>query len=334
MKKRHVLPVVMLVSLGFSAYTITEDIIARLGMEAEYAQYSISGNLIGRFDANPMENGAGEYTFKIPYAKLLPEIIAGDKIGAAKELCEYTKKYINSEEFTAYYNELKDAAMPLRTTGSHGFSLGTLRKDLAVFELNIKNYPNDAAYVAEQTTKKEAAQKSIDSLLEAAKKPFPNKELWEKTYSENPGVLVEKRLQEYLALEATVDFDAKLTAPDQYNKRKFVNPAYEKKSEQWKAYYRAGKEVNEVLTSFAQEWLKGEIIASTKTRMSVDAEIEPDASEQVSTSESSSAESTPLVASYQSTPEQNSADSSAQAPKAKKSLFGKLTDKAKQIIKD
>ncbi len=56
-------------------------------------------------------------------------------------------------------------------------------------------------------------------------------------------------------LETTkdVDFNAKLT--EQYGKKRFVNPAYEAKSAEWKMAFRAGKEVTEVTRSFAQQWL-------------------------------------------------------------------------------
>ena len=52
----------------------------------------------------------------------------------------------------------------------------------------------------------------------------------------------------------------------------FVNPDYEKKSKKWKAIYRAGKEVNDAVTAFVKDWLKGEIIADVKTKMPDDAD--------------------------------------------------------------
>jgi hypothetical protein len=70
---------------------------------------------------------------------------------------------------------------------------------------------------------------------------------------------VKTRLNEYLELHATVDFNARLTGTG--SNQKFVNPAYEKKSLKWKAIYRAGKDVNDVAAAFAKDWLKGDVIS-------------------------------------------------------------------------
>lgn len=68
--------------------------------------------------------------------------------------------------------------------------------------------------------------------------------------------MVRKRLQSYLSLVATVDFDAQLTNSNQYGIRKFVKPEYEKKDNRWKAIFRAGREVNGVVTAFVKDWMK------------------------------------------------------------------------------
>jgi hypothetical protein len=193
-------------------------------------------------------------SFRLPTVKLAA--IANDKAAAAKELCEYVKKYINSKEFSVEYAKLRESAMPLT---DRGMSLADLKRNSEVFRTNIKNYPNDTKYVAEQQKQLDENEKKIATLLDAAKKPFPGKELWEKLYPADPSVVVKKRLQEYLQLVATVDFNAKLTGSGK--RQTFVNPVYEKKSLKWKAIFRAGKEVNDVVTAFVKEWLKGEIIS-------------------------------------------------------------------------
>ncbi|MBD0850097.1 hypothetical protein [Maribacter arenosus] len=333
MKTKQILLISILGILTISASQFIDDILSRLGIEEQYAQSNIRSNFIGRFDNGPLESPVGENTFKVPYAKLLPSIIAGDKTGAAKELCHYIKNYINSEEFIIAYNEMRYDALPLwDSQDPNRSSLGILKSNLKVFELNIKNYPNDVAYVAEQKKLKEQTQASIDNIMEASKKPFPNKELWEQTYPENPEVLVKKRLQEYLALVNTVDFSAKLTAPDNYKIQKFENPNYERKSPQWKACYRAGKDVNDVFTSFANEWLKGEIIASVKTKM-------PDRSiaSKEETKSNAIATTTPVNENNTTQVEDAPAETGTMesvnvTAKAKKSLLDKMKEKAKKIV--
>jgi hypothetical protein len=61
-------------------------------------------------------------------------------------------------------------------------------------------------------------------------------------------------LQTFLDDTKEVDYNA-TTKLNQYGKKIFTNPVYENKSYEWKACYRAGKEVTEVGRSFAKEWL-------------------------------------------------------------------------------
>lgn len=276
MKRKEKLLIAATLVFLSSAFKMMDDIITRLGMQQENAQWHIIRNFIGRFDTGPMEPGIEDgpansvykqlQAFRIPTARLLPSVISGDKAGAAKELCEYVKKYVNSVEFATEYAKLREGAIPLT---DRGMSLADLKRNSDVHRLNIKNYPNDTKYVAEQQKLLDESEKKIAAMLDAAKKPFPGKEAWEKLYPADPAVMIKARLQEYLQVAATVDFNAKLTEPDKYKIKKFVNPVYEKKSLKWKAIYRAGKEVNDAVTAFVKEWMKGEIIAKEKTTMAV-----------------------------------------------------------------
>ena len=72
----------------------------------------------------------------------------------------------------------------------------------------------------------------------------------EKRYSSDVNELIKQRLNEFLELSATVDFDAQL------NGRMFANPAYEAKSQQWKMCFRCGKEVITAAREEAKAWLK------------------------------------------------------------------------------
>ena len=76
---------------------------------------------------------------------------------------------------------------------------------------------------------------------------------WEKDFPADFNVKVKERLQKFLALSATVDFNAELKQVG--NKKKFVNPAYESKSYDWKQIYRAGKDVIDPARMFAEKWL-------------------------------------------------------------------------------
>ena len=268
MNNRKIILLMAFGLLGLSAVKLTDDIISKLGMQHDNAQYYIIKNFIGRYSSGeikPGDEGGGAnsvfnqlQSFRIPYASMLQDIVKGDKTGATVELLNYVRKYVNSEEFMAHYIMLKEEALPLG-------DLSTLKKNNEVYKLNIKNYPNDKKYVAEQQQELDKNQASIDRLIELSKKPFPNKDIWENTYPDDPAVLIRARLKEYLQLEATVDYSAKLTGSGK--NQTFVNPIYEQKSLKWKAIYRAGKEVNTIVTEYVNDWLNGEIISSTKTKM-------------------------------------------------------------------
>lgn len=67
-------------------------------------------------------------------------------------------------------------------------------------------------------------------------------------------VQLKKRLQAFVALARQVDYAAETKVVG--NRRIFVNPAYEKKSDDWKRLYRAGKEPVMAAASVAEQWIK------------------------------------------------------------------------------
>ncbi|MGF2410808.1 hypothetical protein [Ferruginibacter sp.] len=333
MKNKSIFLFAISAILIFSAFKLADDIIARLALTHKNAQGYILTNIIGAEDP---DGGNSNGTLSLPYIKkMLPNIINGDKAGAAKELCQYVKDYINSEEFLAQYAKRKEAALPLEDQGNN---IASLRRTVEVHQININNYKNDTKYVAEQEKEKAAAQARLDKLLEAAKKPFPQKTEWEQAYPTNPAVLVKKRLEEYLKTVAAVDFNAKISEADKYGTKKFLSPLYEKKSNKWKAIYRAGKEVNDVVTAFVKEWLKGEIIAAQKVQIPTD-----DTEKKTNNNNNSNNKQATNTNTNSNTSTNNASSTSGTATdakpadavtpvKEKKNLFKKLKDKTKGVI--
>lgn len=329
MKKGKLVIGVVLIAITAAAWKIADDIITRLGMQQQTAQWHIIRNFIGRFDTGPMEQGMEDgpansvykqlQSFRIPTAKLLPSVISGDKAGVAKELCEYVKKYVNSAEFADEYTKLREDAMPLEDQGQ---SLAQMKRNQEIHRININNYKTDTKYVAEQQQMIDNLQKRIDALMKTAKTNFPGKDAWLKLYPADPAVMIKARLQEYLQAAATVDFNAKLTGTGR--KQTFLNPAYEKKTLKWKAIYRAGKEVNDVVTAFVKEWLKGEIISATKVKMEASGN-EPSPAK-VTTPVSPSIASSPAATEPAPAPVEKSPES-----KPKKSLLNKIKEKAGSV---
>lgn len=315
MKTKTIILIVFPALLVFSSFKYAEDIIAKLGLANDNAQNHILANFTGGFQ----DFGDDTY-FKLPYAKLLPSVVAGDKIGATKELLEYIRMYCNSEEFSTAYakkrNNLKPTSEPPRMDEETLKSMRSSLKDLEVSLEELKKNPKGNAHAIPMYEEMVVGQRAQ---LAEFDDPTPNLTKWKQKFPEDPAVAVKNRLEAYLKLVSKVDFNAKLTEPDKYKIRKFVNSDYESKSDEWKATYRAGKEVNDVAKAFVQDWLKGEIIAANRIKMPQE------------TGNSGNSVTKNLVG-------KKSADSSAHSEsteepvKEKKSLLGKLKDKAKEIL--
>lgn len=67
-------------------------------------------------------------------------------------------------------------------------------------------------------------------------------------------VLVRQRLQEFLQLSGSIDWNAKLR--DDGGRKRFVDPALERKEPRWKMLFRAGRPAADAASGFAREWLK------------------------------------------------------------------------------
>jgi hypothetical protein len=243
MKKVSLILLVTIAVLVCSFQFAAQSIWDQLGIDESYAQRTIVGNLVNN-------------AVKIPYAKLLSTVVQGDKIAATKELEQYLKEYTQSEAFKkdyeAYRISLKPTyePQPLSQETIDGLkeSYAQTMEIMNNTEL-LKMFPKDAL---------EQYKKSMEDMklqIEQAQDPTPNKTKWEKEYPEDPKSLIKNKLQEFLAVSSSVDFNAEITT-NKYNKKIFVNPEYEKKSSEWKACFRAGKEVNAEARIFVQKWLK------------------------------------------------------------------------------
>lgn len=267
MKKQIPLLLLVLTLTGVTAFIVTDHVTDKLGLSQQTAEQYILNNIVGSFEHRPVNTGETAdgnevyqemIRFKIPRAKFLPAVIQGDKAGVAKELCMYIKDYVNSKAFTEAYAKARTAAMPdSEPYRMDAATIATLKANVKEMEANLAKMkaaklPANTIQQMEQgiATQKKAIGEQSD--------PTPNKTQWYKMYPENPGDAIKAKLQEYLAIAATVDFAATTTGSG--TSKKFSNAAYEKKSLKWKAVYRAGKEVNTVVTAFINQWLKEGVI--------------------------------------------------------------------------
>lgn len=248
------------------SWTALENIIDKLGLGEETARKHILQNIAGDFSGEPIsatveDSGGGENSerselkgFRIPSSRLLPDIIKGDKAGAAKELFLYVKEYVSSKDFLAAYQRQRDAAKPVSEPPRlDAATIASLKTSLKEMEANRTKMKADKAPEA-AIRQMEQAIVQMKNQIAAQSDPTPNLTRWKKLYPEDAAEVVKNRLNEYLTLAATVDFNAATVGAGK--KRKFANPAYEAKSLKWKAIYRAGREVNDATAAFVKQWLK------------------------------------------------------------------------------
>lgn len=321
MKKNKPAVTAMLLLTVLTGFCLADDIISKLGLEQKTARHYILSNIVGSFEQSPIdgsvEDGGSDdsyaqmKSFRIPYMRLLPSVIQGDKAGAARELCAYVKMYVNSADFMEDYQKRREAAKPTSEPWRPDEEMIiSQRKSVKELEKQIADLKKQKSISPDLIKTYEKGLEDQKKMLADWEDPHPYLTRWLKLYPEDPAILIKAKLQEYLALAATVDFTAPLAAPDKYKRVKFVNPAHEKQSLRWKACFRAGKEVNEVVTAFVKEWLKGDILSKEKSRMPEEKPAE-------------TAKSTPASQPAAPTPVAK-ADSVAKPVKEKKSLLNKL----------
>lgn len=144
-------------------------------------------------------------------ARSLPEAA---QVEGARQLVRYAREYTQTPEFKKQYSRWRDEQLGYKQK-KKGFGIPNPMKML---------------------------DKAIDKQL--------NKGDDDKKLPADPAELIKKRLEKFMEISATVDFEAAL------NGSQFANPEYEKKSDAWKMCYRAGKAVITAAREEVATWLK------------------------------------------------------------------------------
>jgi len=205
-------------------------------------------------------------------------IMTGDKAAVARDLMQYAKEQIHSEAFRTRYEATRRDAKPEpynRAVKSkeaiRAERIAETEKGIRETEATLKQVKPDMAKaiapvldVLRNNLKeyKDPNSKMIDMMHQGEVMNFESEKRsheerlrrWEKEYPEDFKVLVRTRLQHFVEVARTVDFSAALK--EVQGKKKFVNPAYEGKSHEWKMIFRAGKEVIEPAIAFAEQWIR------------------------------------------------------------------------------
>lgn len=261
---RHLLSAIALAVIVTVSVTAQTDIVTQLGSSNEEARDSIFSSLSSGSVQIPGVSGV----FKTAGASA--------RVAMVTAVMKLARAYTGTDDFAKRWAMYREDSKPEMRGGGPATAAdidAEMRKGLEeairAMESTAKQMPQMRkeleAQIAEMRKQLASVGKGGDTAqLDAALKQNAQAQAddvaqqiaqWEKDYPADPKAMVARRLREFLALSATVDYSAALTKRD--GRMVFVNPEYERKDAHWKYLYRAGKPAVDAARSLAQEWLKG-----------------------------------------------------------------------------
>jgi hypothetical protein len=248
---------------GHAAVQNGPDVLAKLGLDPASAKGSVLDSLASGNVYNDMAMKA---------FKALPALTRAEIVRAG---LGWIKAYVATAEFKANYQEFRDGKKPAAPAVRPAYE-EVLKKQKFDFEKQIVETRKNMAGLDAAT--KESMEKGIKEMraqMEAMEKNPQQKELmrqmtemarvedrksyeeqlkaWEGKFPAEPWELIKKRINDFLAASAGVDFAAKLLPRG--DKMVFANEEYEQKPSEWKLCFRAGREATAAARAFAKAWL-------------------------------------------------------------------------------
>lgn len=205
-------------------------------------------------------------------------LAVGDRVAVARDLLNYSKQYLNSDGFRKEYELNRKNSMPhepqpvvrtkeelraakiaeteksLKETQENAKKLGpdmakAMQSTIDMLKKNIEDYKNPKSEIIDSYY-----QGEVDNAEREKKHYRDDLARWQKDYPADFRDLLKMRLQRFLDISATVDFNAALKQVG--NKMKFVKAEYEAKPNDWKQIYRAGNDVISMARTFAEQWIR------------------------------------------------------------------------------
>jgi len=241
---------------------LAADVLSQIGVTPAAAKEAV-GSIINAGIMNP---GLSSTAFK-----LLPPSARAD---AATAGVAWLKAYAASPEFKEQYAKIRANHRPQAPTfegtpeeelkkaaDEQAQQAEESKKALASLPPDQRKQIEDAIKQAQDTVAKMDTPEVRKSRLEAikAKRDEETREYqkalsdWQRDFPENPNGAIARRLREFLAASADVDFNAKLRPED--GRMLFENSTYQNKPAPWKLCYRAGKEATAAARAAVQAWL-------------------------------------------------------------------------------
>jgi len=257
-------------SLGFHAVRTLEsgasDVLRKLNIPESMAKESIWSSFSGRY-------------LSIPNPQDLKRIARGERGALVQQIGEYARAYTKSDEFKKSYLAYRDNQKPTPPEPPKSVEQNrkemkeNLQKSIRETEANMKSMKPDLQAQMKDVVKmlreqlkqvddpknpmfSKQIQDMTDQSYEMQKKDHVERlARWELDYPLSPNKMIRSWLEEFLKISKDVDFNAALV-DGVGGKKMFAKGEYEKKSDQWKMCYRAGKETVESGRAYATQWLK------------------------------------------------------------------------------
>jgi hypothetical protein len=257
------LALIMAAASGLAAAPASDDVLAKLNLDPAAAKQGVLDMLVG----------GALYDYQT-FAAFKP--LAGvARETAVRAWLGWMKGYTAGGEFKAAYDRAREQEKP-EAPAPRPSADDQMKKMKAEMEKNIAEMrQNMAAMDAEMRKQMEAVVKEMRAQVERLEKDPQQKEMmrqgaalavvedqkrheqelqeWGQRFPSDPRELIQRRLNEFLAASAGIDYAAKLKPRG--DKMVFVNEAYEQKPPEWKLYFRAGREATEAARALAKAWL-------------------------------------------------------------------------------
>ena len=210
-------------------------------------------------------------------ASAAKKLAVGDRVAVTNDVMAYAKSYVATPEFQDAYKQVRDQQRPVPPPPAktkeevQAAQIAAIEKSLAETEKGMKAMSADMQESMKDVIKmfndqlddfKNPESEMLKYMVEgekfnhqAATQTYEtNLATWKQAYPENYQMMIKARLEKFMAVTADVDYNA--AVHEEYGLKKFNNAAYEKKPEEWKMAYRAGKPVVDAAREFASAWLK------------------------------------------------------------------------------
>jgi hypothetical protein len=261
----RVLLVTIVLGGGVALAAAQSDVLTTLGSNLTEAQNAIFMTLTTGFPALVGERSVFKAASGEARAAMVRAAVA------------LARTFAGSTEFARRYALYRDAQKPRRADGPRSGTEALNQQQQAMeqaikqAQANAEKLPADARKQLEDSIadmRKQIAELNADPEYRAAVDQMAaanarqedadfNQKLavFDAEFPEDVNALVARRLRQFLTTCGDVDFDAQLvTGTDK--RQRFVNPAYERRSKDWKMCFRAGQPAVDAARAAADEWLK------------------------------------------------------------------------------